>query len=433
MTVYGYAVPAWAPYTALAAAGLLALGYLAGRRPKRKPATDGQDRASRGDLLAAAIATAVSAEGMWETFGALGMTPVLRVATFAFIEVNVIQCGRRARESMRENFSPGADGIAMWVLTCLSAVLSVSHEIAKADTNWSVVLVRLIAPPVAAWGWERRMRLERRRRLRQRREQRINWVVTPERIAVRLGLAEASERTTPQVDARRRIARVAQAVKTLAVLEQANAKSRTLTRAQRRLNRLMAEANEHAGLARDEQLQAELKAEIGSLRGAADLTHLTIPAWWDEQPARPVLTEAEHEMLAEVPAASDRLMRAVQGYRREALYGVTAPTNGHRATSSTTPPTSPATASLAVVEDAPDDARLNQDFNQGNHADHAGQDPVPDLASTIKAARDAGLSERKIAKRYLLTRHQVRALLGQPASTSDDQVPDPAMNGSGGR
>lgn len=430
MSIYGHPAPAWAPYAALAVAGLLALGYLAGRR-RRKPADDGQDRASSGDLLAAAIATAVSADGMWATFGALHMPTWLRAVTFAFIEVNVIQCGRRARDSMRKDRSPGVDGIAMWMLTCLSAVLSVSYEIAKPDTNWSVALVRLIAPPVAAWGWERHMRLERlerRRRLHQRHERHIHWTITPERIAVRLGLAEASERTTPQVDARRRIARVAQAVKTLAVLEQSDAKAWRVARAHRRLNRLMAEANEHAGLARDPELQAELTAEIGSLLGAAGLARLDIPAWWDDKPpARPVLTEEDHEQLAAVPAASDRLMLAVQGYRREVLRG---PVNGHRPTSATTPPTTPAAASLTVVDDAADEARANQEFNQGDQGDHAGQGPPPDLASTIRSARAAGMSERQIARRFEIKRHRVRALLNQPASTSGQ--PAPTMNSAGG-
>lgn len=415
--IYGHTIPAWTPYATLAAAGLCALGYLAGRRPRRQPAKDGQDRASRGDLLAAAIATAVSAEGMWETFGGLGIPVPLRAATFAFIEIMTIQSARRAARSMRTDYSPGADGIAMWVLTCLSAVLSVSHEIGEPDTNTAVVLVRLVAPLVAAWGWERNMRLVRKRRLRQRREQRINWTITPERVAVRLGLAEASERTTPQVDARRRIAHVAQAVQTLAMLKAADAKPRKLARACKRLNRLMQEANEHAGLARNRELQAELKAEIGSLLGAANLARLHIPAWWDEE-----------------PPASDRLMLAVQARRFRAKYGVTEPLNGHHSTTSTTPATIPAAAPLALVDDAADEARVNQDSNQGDQGDQAGGGPVPDLASTIRAARDAGLSERQIAKRYEIKRHTVRKVLAQPASTSGDQEASAgAMNGTGGR
>lgn len=426
MNLYGHAVPAWAPYAAVAVAGLLALGYLAGRR-KRKPAKEGQDRASRGDLLAAAIATAVSAEGMWETFAALDVPTWLRVTTFAFIEVNVIQCGRRARRTMQrklaeiaagktwEKASSGIDGLAMWILTCVSAALSVAHEVTVDHPNVAVVLMRLVAPLVAAWGWWRHMALERDTALgRNLRDavSGIHWTITPERIAVRLRLAEASERTTPQVDARRRIARVAQAVKKLAVLEAAGAKSRRLERANRRLNRLMAEANEHAGLARDRELQSELKAEIGSLLGAAGLAHLNIPAWWDEEPA------------------SDRLMLAVQARRLRAKYGVMTPVNGHRATSSTTPPATPVAPPLALVDDTEAEPHTNQESNQSNQPNHAGQDPLPDLASTVRAAKARGMSERKIAKRFEIKRHRVRALLGQPASTSGDQ--DPAMSGAGG-
>ncbi|MFD9950652.1 hypothetical protein ACFWX0_58365, partial [Nonomuraea sp. NPDC059022] len=76
-------------------------------------------------IVAACIATGVSAQGMWRFSGdVLGLVGPLRLLLFAFIEVAIITSAVRARRNMRENFSAGIDGIAVWALTCLTAVLS---------------------------------------------------------------------------------------------------------------------------------------------------------------------------------------------------------------------------------------------------------------------------------------------------------------------
>src|SRR5690606_10980257 len=143
---------------------------------------------------AAAIATGVSAQGMWNFF--TGEFPELawplRLLLFAFIEIAVVTSAVRARRSMRENYSAGLDGVAVWALAALTAVLA-SLE-AATFPEW---LFRLSAPLVAAWLWERGMAIERRRITGH---SRIHWRITPERILVRLGLAEAAERTADEVD-----------------------------------------------------------------------------------------------------------------------------------------------------------------------------------------------------------------------------------------
>ncbi|QXJ25969.1 hypothetical protein AGRA3207_007540 [Actinomadura graeca] len=235
---------------------------------------------SGGDLAAAAIATAVSAEGMWETFSALAMPVWLRAGTFAFIELMTIQCVRRARQSMHAGFGPGGDGVAMWVLTAVSAVLSVSHEVTSAHPNTAVILVRLTAPPVAAWGWERNMRLQRRRRSGRR----IHWRVTAERIAVGLGLASGAGSAAGQDEAHRHRTRVVRAGLRLRNLQQTGAWGWRARRARTRLEKAVARATERTPLAHDPRMLRQLMAELGAVYHAAGLAELAISAPWSPDP-----------------------------------------------------------------------------------------------------------------------------------------------------
>jgi hypothetical protein len=147
---------------------------------------------------------------------ALHLTIVLRVMFFGFLETMTVTSAVRARTAQRAIGSAGADGIAMWVLTSLSAVLSAS----EAD-NLGTLLIRLSAPLVAAWGWERSVALERR--LRTGHHERINWRITPERLFIRLGLADPDPGRTASDDAAQRsLIAVALAVDDARVLRDAD-------------------------------------------------------------------------------------------------------------------------------------------------------------------------------------------------------------------
>src|SRR5690606_21121140 len=140
--------------------------------------------------------------GMWNFSGdVLGFDGPLRLLLFAFIEVAVITSAVRARRNMRENYSAGLDGAAVWVPTSLTAVLA-----SMDSRSLPEAVFRLAAPLVAAWLWERGMAIERSRVTGR---SRINWRITPERIFIRLGLAEVSDRTAGEVDAHRRLTKVA--------------------------------------------------------------------------------------------------------------------------------------------------------------------------------------------------------------------------------
>lgn len=244
-------------------------------------------------VVAAAIATGVSATGMWKFAGdVLDLWWPLRILLFAFIEVAIVTSAVRAKRSMRENFKAGVDGIAVWVLACLTAVLS-SLDAA----SFGEAVFRLAAPLVAAWLWERGMAIERHR---IRGTGRINWRLTPERILVRLGLAEANDRTAGEVDAHRRITRVALAAKRVHQLRAANASHRKIRSAAAKLDKRLDQAVAHTGLARDDRMKWALLDQVGTLGGAESLCNLleTATGPW-AQTDHPLVTGAakHHEAV----------------------------------------------------------------------------------------------------------------------------------------
>ncbi|MGV9535043.1 hypothetical protein ACWEU6_21990 [Streptosporangium sandarakinum] len=236
-------------------------------------------------IVAAGVATGVSAQGMWKFAGdVLHLDGFLRVALFSFIELAMMTSAVRARRAMRESSeraktntwetpSAGIDGIAVWALTCLTAVLSAMDASGPAE-----FVFRLAAPLVAAWLWERGMAVERRRITGLTG---IHWRVTPERILVRLGLAEAKDRTASEVDAHRRLTKVALAAKKARALREAGAEPKKVAAAMARLDRALERAVEHTALARDRAAQAALLDQLSTLYGAPRLLDLPGQAPWE--------------------------------------------------------------------------------------------------------------------------------------------------------
>ncbi|WP_182884783.1 hypothetical protein [Microbispora sp. H10885] len=268
-------------------------------------------------IVAASIATGVSAQGMWRFSGdVLGFDGPLRLLLFAFIEVAVITSAVRARRNMRENYSAGIDGVAVWALTCLSAVLSSMDARSVAEA-----VFRLAAPLVAAWLWERGMAIER---VRITGRGRINWRLTPERILVRVGLAEVSDRTASEVDAHRRLTRVALAAKRVRALREAGAPDRKMRAAMARLDKAMDQAVEYTGLAVDEKRQEALLSQIGALYNTSALIDLAPPVPWGPEPEPPapvalpaariaeLIDDEEEDLPAEPAPVVDTAQRATQ-------------------------------------------------------------------------------------------------------------------------
>jgi hypothetical protein len=250
-------------------------------------------------IVAASIATVVSALGMWRFFGdVLGFAGPFRLLLFAFIEVAVITSAVRARRNMRENFSAGIDGIAVWALTSLSAVLSAMDARSLAEA-----IFRLAAPLVAAWLWERGMAIERHRITGR---SRINWRLTPERVMVYLGLAEASDRTAGEVDVQRRLTRVALAAQRARELRDTGASDRRVRRAMARYRSRYTNAAERIGLARNPALQEALESETAALRAADELLNVDGAATWTT-PATPA-PDPEFTRLADETARLNRIL-----------------------------------------------------------------------------------------------------------------------------
>jgi hypothetical protein len=245
-------------------------------------------------FVAASVATSVVMNGMWRFAGrVLHFSGAERIGLFAFLELAMLTAALRARRNVRESaarsetacrngdrpepVTAGADGAAVWVLSALSAVLSSLDASSTAE-----VAARLAAPLVAAWLWERGLSLYRRRLTGHQRA--IHWRITPERVLVRLGLAEPTGRAVGEVAAQRRLARLALAAKRLRELQETGSRPWRQRWAARRLDAAMARAVEDAGLASDPDRQRALLAQMGALYGARELATLTPPVPWHKQP-----------------------------------------------------------------------------------------------------------------------------------------------------
>jgi hypothetical protein len=295
------------------AAAFLAAMFMAWRAARR--ITAGVRSALRGHqaedlltVLAAGMATAVAANGMWRFAGTvLHFSGAERATLFAFLEVSVVTCAFRARRNMRSFGSAGAEGIAVWVLSGLSAVFSAIDARSGAEA-----VFRLAPPLVASWLWHRAMALEHRRSSGRV----IHWRLTAERVLVWLGVAEPSARAAGDVDAHRRITRLARAAKQLRELRAAGARPRRQERARRRLDRAMEAAVEHAGLASDPARQDQMRDQIAALNAAGGLADLTAEAPWDRRAAG-TARDSEMQELAARAETAERDLQAARIRARE--------------------------------------------------------------------------------------------------------------------
>lgn len=336
-------IPAYAwIVTAVAVAAVIVIVLLAWRlhRARRQPPEPSQAGQGADTLtkVAAAIATIVAGQGMWQFLDRIigDVHWSLRALMFAFLEISVVTSAVRARRSMRENYSAGIDGIAVWVLTSTSAVLAALEARSLAEA-----LFRLAAPLVAAWLWERGMAIERRR-IRGRSA--INWRLTPERVAVALGLAEAKNRTADQVDTERRLAQVALAAKRARELRETGASERRQRAALKRLDRVFAAAEEHVGLASDDAKQQIVKAKVAALYSATHLLDVEAASAW----ARSAEAEQARSEAADLAAELRRWTDAEESKRDQetlaALATMAAAATGQHlwpVTPGMTPPVTP--------------------------------------------------------------------------------------------
>lgn len=326
--------------TALAGIYVLHQAKLAITTLTRKAATAETPGADILTWIAATIATIVSAQGMWQFIARIigDVHWSLRGLMFAFLEVAVITSAVRARRNMRDNYTAGADGIAVRAFTALSAVLSAMEAASIPEA-----IFRLVAPLVAAWLWERGMAIERRRITGRAR---INWRITPERILVRVGLAEAADRTAGEVDTQRRLTRAALAADRVAETKPGTRTHRRRVAALKRQGRHMVT---HTAVSTDESQQEFLMAQLGVARSIAQLADAAPPAFWKGPTTDHTRPVEEVDATATTPAlvAGGRNLTDVDGSGRDQATTPTTPrpvaTADHEATTTSSDRDQPAT------------------------------------------------------------------------------------------
>ena len=270
----GHAPASVAPWAIAAAVLALAAGAVAivllvrgARRALR-----GQQAEDVLTVLVAAIGSIAAMQGMWRFFGnVLDMPWPLRLLLFGFLDGATLVEALRARRNMRETGSTGIDGVFMWVLTSLSGFLA---SLDAGSVN--AAAFRLAAPEVAAFLWDRGLRLERRRRTGQK----IHWRWTPERILVWLGAAEATGRTAGEADVQRRLHRLARSVIRYDILDNGGGPTWRLDLARWRRQSRLVQAVRHTRLAEDPTVQQQLLSHLSALRGAESLSRAQPDAPW---------------------------------------------------------------------------------------------------------------------------------------------------------
>ncbi|WP_067722921.1 hypothetical protein [Nocardia yamanashiensis] len=291
---------------AVALAGIALTGWFLTRASRRV-----KDAAANSDLTAervltlvtSAIASVVAAQGMFSFFtGIAGMPKPLVFATFAFIELMVVASAMRARRSQIDTGSGGVDGIAMWVLTILSGVLAATH--AATVGEW---LLRLIAPLVAAWGWERSMALERRKLTGKAGG--MNWRISPQRLLVRWGITDPTDRTTAEVAIERRLADLARAADSVRLARTTSAGDRAERRALRRLHRAIDKATDDGVVLGETSVRDRLTEHLEGRFSAYTLPEYQPSTDWADLtrvPSRPLAQRAPREETGSAMAELER-------------------------------------------------------------------------------------------------------------------------------
>jgi hypothetical protein len=216
-------------------------------------------------VIAALIATSVTAAGMWRYFeDVFKIENVwLRAAMFAFIEIAMLTEALLARRYRLANEGRrNADAYAVWALALLSGFLAATDA-----RDWREALGRFAPPLVAAWLWERFLAAEIDAAAPER--NRIHWRISTERVAVWLRLADATEQDTTVVDRHRRLAGIA----TLRFhLEHRNDLWNFLTFTEWRYRRAVIQANRLLDMATDPAVVRELQGMTAVLYGLLEAT-----------------------------------------------------------------------------------------------------------------------------------------------------------------
>ncbi|MGF0320910.1 hypothetical protein [Nocardia fluminea] len=361
-------------------------------------------RVERGvTLFTAGIASVVAAQGMYVMFSeSLNMHPALTALCFAFIELMVVASAMRARTSQLTTGSAGVDGIAMWVLTILSGVLAASH----ATEDLGLLILRLAAPLVAAWGWERSMALERRQ-LTGRTERRTNWRISPQRLLVRWGIADPTDRTNGEVAIERRLADLARAADAVRLTRSIGKSERAERRAVQRLHRAIDKAAEDGVVLGEESVRDRLAAHLEGRFSAYTLpNYRPVTDWADHttRAAAPTLDAIvpDQTVRAEFAELTDELDRELSAHAIGTHRPAIAPT-GHDRSRAEASPSFALGTSIARADGSVDRAPIASGTVAHGDADRApiARDDLSAPRATLEkigvAAREGVVSQAAVA------------------------------------
>jgi hypothetical protein len=248
-----------------------------------------QSLSLRAASATAVVPTALAAQGMVMVgHDALGLSLAFAVALAAFLELALISSALLARASAMAGRPAVADAVAVWVFSAVSGLFSAAHELigpldsATGQRGWqhdSLSLlaagVRIAAPLVAAWLWERVLVSARR---------------------------QAAARSAVQIRADRRLLAFARAAQTLRrLLASQTASERQIRRAHRRFDR------RHVALLRrvpatDPKLRAAIQQWLDWTPPRLQTRSDTLAAVADNPDSRTRQTDASARMAS---AASD--------------------------------------------------------------------------------------------------------------------------------
>lgn len=256
------------------AAALVALVLVARRSRRTTHQRVAADRFMT--FTGAVVATAVVGTGMWQFFGDVLHinNKAARVALFAFFEIAMLASAlrsRRFRLDVARQQAPDdrrrkvdVDGIAVWVLALLSGAFAATDQDSAAGAA-----LRIVAPLIAAWLWERGLAGELRQFTRQR-GKRLHLRISVERVLVFLRIAEPAGRDIAAVDRGRQLAKLATARYRLNSLPPKSRLRRPLV--SWLYMRRVAALNERLGLADDLELTREFEVNLAALYRAVEST-----------------------------------------------------------------------------------------------------------------------------------------------------------------
>jgi hypothetical protein len=361
--------------------------------PDRSAARRAQALSLRAAAATAVVPTALAAQGMVMVGrDALGLPLAFAVALAAFLELALISSALLARASAMAGRPAGADAVAVWVFSAVSGLFSAAHElIGPLDPGtglrgWqhdSLSLlaagVRISAPLVAAWLWERVLVSARR---------------------------AAAARSASQIRADRRLLAFARAAQTLRrLLEPHTASEHQIRRARRRFDR------RHVALLRripatDPKLRADIQEWLTELF-CADTLYLD----WT-----PPSVQNLSDTLAPVSDSPDSRTHPADISTRAA---------GAVSDSSVGVSDSVVTFPSATIEVSVSRSDTNRDTGQVS-------DTAQRLATSARQMSDAVLSEVSDTLSHSLNGcGTAQALTGQSRPTTDTPAIAPASFGTG--